>query len=225
MQAALFQIPYRSHLRRLGMALACLLSANSAMAFEQLSDAQKLIYDTAHLANTTAGQQVSYRYDALDDASDAVQDEATLSIDKVQEESRRDVQLNFLSDERHMALPPFSGYRGNPVIIVMLEHIAQGLATDTGGGTLYFRNRIRDALADASLSIQNGTAVYHDQTVDTRSLSFSPFVDDTYLDDTSLYRNTEFSIRFSDQVPAGVLDIHVLAKSDDQQFDRSLSLE
>ncbi|MGQ7847706.1 hypothetical protein ACUNV4_24650 [Granulosicoccus sp. 3-233] len=206
--------------------LSVLLCLGPANAFDQLSQAQSLIYDTSHLANTHEGQQIDYRYESIDTGDARLQDKTTLTVSKTLPEDRRDVEVNFLSAERHMALPPFQGYRGNPVIIAMLEHIAQSMGSDTGGGALYFRNRIRDALADAELTVEESEASYAGSQLNTRKLTFRPFMNDTFLGgDSSFYRNTEFSIRFSDQVPAGVLAITVHAESDEALFHRQLSLE
>lgn len=215
----------RMRLYKSTMLLLGLLCLNSASAFDQLSPAQSLIYDTSHLANTREGQQIDYLYESIGTGDATLEDHATLTVSQTRDEDRRDVELNFLNAERHLALPPFTGYRGNPIIIAMLEHIAQSMGADTGGGALYFRNRIRDALADEKLIIEEGEAEYAGDSIATRSLTFSPFTNDTYLDSSSLYRSTEFSIQFSDQVPAGILNITVHAESDNEQFHRRLRLE
>lgn len=217
--------PFHMHLYRPIILVLGLLCLTTASAFDQLSEAQSLIYDTGHLANTREGQQIVYDYESYGTDDARLEDHATLTVSKALDEGRRDVELSFLSEERHLALPPFPGYRGNPIIIAMLEHIAQSMGADTGGGALYFRNRIRDALADEKLTVEDGEASYAGNSIATRSLAFRPFVDDAYLGSSSLYRNTEFSIQFSDQVPAGVLKITVHAESDGEQFHRLLSLK
>ena len=194
-------------------------------AFEQLTAAQALIYETGHLANTLEGDVIEYHYEAADTDVEDTTDVAFLTITKSFPDGRRDVELNFLTDSRHLPLPAFPGYRGNPVIIAMFEHAAQTMSAATGGGTLYFRNRIRDALADQSVTVEAGKAQYADQEIETSSISFSPFTNDSYLEPSSVFRNSLFTVQFSDKVPAGVVDITVTAHSGEQQFSRVLSLE
>lgn len=217
------------HHRKLlsSFAASCLLVLCSmpTFAFDQLSAAQALIYETGHLGNTLEGDVIKYRYEAMETSGDDVTDIATLTIDKSLAEGRRDVVLDFLTDSRHLTLPVFSGYRGNPVIIAMFEHIAQTMGAETGGGALYFRNRIRDALADTSLTVETGTTQYAEHKVATSSVSFSPFTNDTYLDKSSVLRDILFTVRFSDTVPAGVVEIAVTAHTSEQQFSHVLSLE
>lgn len=219
---------FAQHRKRLShFATGCLLvlCAMPVSAFEQLTAAQALIYDTGHLGNTHEGEIIKYHFTATDSAGDNITDVATLTIAKALPEGRRDVELNFLTDNRHLPLPAFPAYRGNPIIIAMFEHVAQTMGSATGGGTLYFRNRIRNALADKNIIVASGTAQYAEQAVETSNISFSPFTNDTNLDKTSVLRDSVFTVRFSDSVPAGVVAIEVKAHSGEQQFSRILSLE
>ena len=205
--------------------LLFLLTALPAQGFDKLSEAQSWVYDTGHLANTSEGQSVRYVYTSSDTASNDTNDAATLKIVKSGDEGRRDVELEFLTAERHLPLPEFTGYRGNPVIIAMLEHVAQSIGAETGGGVLYFRNRIRDALASNDVVIETGAARYADQEISTTTLTFSPFANDTYLENESVFREAQFNIQFSEQVPAGLVQIAILANTDDQTFNRILAIE
>ncbi len=215
----------RNLLSRCATCCLLVLCAMPVSAFEQLTAAQALIYDTGHLGNTLEGDVIKYHYAAIDTAGDEITDVATLTIAKALPEGRRDVELDFLTDSRHLSLPAFPGYRGNPVIIAMFEHVAQTMGAATGGGTLYFRNRIRDALADKRIIVESDTAQYAEQEIETSKVSFSPFSNDTNIDKSSVLRNSVFTVQFSDTVPAGVVTIAVTARAGEQQYSRVLSLE
>jgi hypothetical protein len=210
---------------RIIAAWLCLAVALPALGFEKLTDAQTWIYDKGHLANTVDGQTVTYHYESADTQSSVVEDSATLTIVKSQDEEHRDVELDFLSDTRHLPLPAFNGYRGNPIIIAMLEHIAQNMGNETGGGALYFRNRIRDALAAEDVNIESGLSQYDTHTIRTTVVSFLPFSEDTYLDKDSVFRDARFALEFSDEVPGGLVKIGVVAKSSDRLFRRELVIQ
>ncbi|ASJ70218.1 hypothetical protein [Granulosicoccus antarcticus] len=225
MQLSMALKPHRKLFSRITAGCLLIMCALPSHAFEELTDVQTLIYDTGHLSNTIEGDVIKYHYKAINPGEDNIVDTASLNIIKALPEGRRDVELNFLTDSRNLPLPPFSGYRGNPVVIAMLEHVAQSMATATGGGTLYFRNRIRDALANKELAVESGKDQYDQKEIVTSNVSFSPFIDDTYLEASSIFRHALFSFKFSDSAPAGVLRISVTAQADDQQFNRILSLE
>jgi len=186
-----------------------------AQAFENLTAAQNLVYDTAHLSNTVAGQKIIYRYRSQIATGDIVEDRVLLSIKKAHEDDKRDVALDFLSAERRMAFPDFTGFRGNPVIIAMLEHIAQSFGRETGGGVLYFRNRIRDAMAKENTQIEKITAKYNDREIDATRMFFSPFAGDPYLAERPEYTGAIFSITISDKVPGGVIGVAVKSSQND----------
>ncbi len=189
------------------LALLLLSSSPAILAFDKLTPAQQLIYERPHLANTAAGDQIQYRYESAAPGKAPVIDEVTVSITGAEKEDRRDVSIDFLSDERHLNLPDFPGNRGNPVIIAMFEHVARSLGEQTGGGTLYFRNRIRDSLAQPQIGIEQADVEFGRQTVATRQFEIKPFEGDSYLKGFPAIAASTFRLTFSDQVPGGLVGI------------------
>lgn len=207
-------LPVRKFFSRLPSTICCIqntlltvfllsvgfLTTNKALAFEELNEPQKLIYDTSHLEKTSAGNTIAYDYSYLNTVNDEkIDDQVVLLIKQEREDVYRDVSIEFLSDERKLHLPDFNRQRGNPVIIGMLEHLAQTMGQQTGGGALYFRNRIKDKLADDSLKIVKN---------DNKSeFSFSPFKNDPYVADRIDITESVITIAFSSDVPGQLLSI------------------
>jgi hypothetical protein len=207
------------------MAVAGFCIPLAATAFDGLTPAQAWIYDRSHLANTEKGQSLAYAYSGTDDDNNTITDAAQLSIVASSDADRRDVEVEFLSGERHLPLPVFKGYRGNPMIIAMLEHVAQSLSTQTGGGALYFRNRIRDALASEDVELVEQVATYNDQEIDSVVMTFYPFTNDQYLGDNTLLKQARFTIRLSNEIPGGLVSVDVSAQEGDKAFKRNLSIQ
>lgn len=207
--------------------LAGLSGASHARAFD-LTPAQTLVYDSAHLTNTHAGDTVAYRYRSESLSTDPFEGDVTLEIRGEEEGDRRHVSIDFLSGERHMNLPDFDGYRGNPVIIATLEQFAQTFSAETGGGTLYFRNRLRNALAAKDVELINARADYAGESVQTTEVTLRPFVGDAHVGANPRYRDTTVAIVISDSVPAGVLRIEASSVSADDgtpYFTHTLTVE
>ncbi|MEE9333983.1 MAG: hypothetical protein V3U65_07810 [Granulosicoccaceae bacterium] len=198
------------------VAIAAPYVASTATAFEDLNEPQTLIYDTSHLVQTNAGTTIAYDYAYIDNTTDIkIEDQVFLSIKKEHENAHRDVSLSFLTAERKLHLPDFNKRRGNPVIIGMLEHLAQAMGTETGGGALYFRNRIKDKLADENLEVI--------QTGDKSEFSFSPFVNDPYVADRVALTESVITIAFSNEVPGQLLSIeYVSGPSNNPEATRKL---
>lgn len=196
-----------------------------ANAFDELNEAQSWIYDHNHLGNTSEGQTLSYSYIGDDGgAEQQIADKASVMVVVAHEDGRRDVEVDFLTDDRRLELPPFQGFRGNPVIIAMLEHIAQSMSTHSGGGALYFRNRIRDALASKDVVLKQSAVSVAGKEYDATSLTFYPFIGDEHLADNELMKATMFNIELSDDVPGGVISVQVSSRTEDEVFERKLLL-
>jgi len=205
--------------------LLSLSYSSLSFAFDKLTDAQALVYDTAHLSNTNSGQTITYQYKGESDESDPVADKVILSITEAHENDKRDVQVTFLSEDRNLPLPDFEGYRGNPVIIAMLEYVSRAMGSETGGGALYFRNRIRDALADKALKIHDKKVKVSGTDMSVLELQFSPFKDDAYLGSQPRYADSVFTIALSDEVPGGVVSINVESSFQDElQFFHGIEI-
>lgn len=211
----------RSKLALLGVMV---LLGSSTLAFDELNEAQSLIYDNSHLSNTTEGQELKYAYTAVNSEQGDIVDSASVSIVAAGSDDKRDISIDFLSGERHLPLPDFSGYRGNPVIIAMLEHIAQSMSAETGGGALYFRNRIRDALAGEDVSLIEQSFSYSGDVYESVTLTFYPFVNDPYLAENTLLKQARFSIQLSETIPGGVVGVEASSRTDEGIFERRLSL-
>jgi len=221
-------VKYRYSKLITGCSLLLLLPI-AAVAFENLTPLQNLVYDTAHLENTNAEQVVAYDYVYTDnEATETVQDKVLLRILSEREEGRRDVSIDFLSEERRIHLPNFDNYRGNPVIIAMLEHLAQSMGRDTGGGALYFRNRIRDSLASKDIDIVEAVEDKGDTPYDYsdyRQFVLEPFVGDQYLADRPEYTQAHITFRFSDSVPGQLVSIKLVSgPADEPKLTRELML-
>lgn len=202
------------------------LCSSSALAFSQLTPAQALIYENPHLANTRDGERIRYTYRSENAGGKPVEDTVLETITaSSDDDERRDVSIDFLSGSRQLNLPEFPGYRGNPVIIAMLEHVARTLGAETGGGTLYFRNRIRDALAHHQITVDDTRIDYDGRKVDARRVEFKPFAGDSYLAGFPAIASSTFRLVFSDQVPGGVVSIAARSEQDgDHAFSSTLMI-
>ncbi len=212
-------------LTRCAAAIGLMLVCTTVVAFDELNEAQTLLFNSPHLMNTQDGQSISYRYRSEIEEEEPIEDVVTLSVTAQVDDERRDVKIDFLTDEKRMILPPFPGYRGNPVLMAMLEHVVRGIGEDTGGGTLYFRNRIRDALASDKVSVEKKKMSVNDNEVDTTVVQFQPFENDQNIASDSIYGDAVFTITLSDTVPGGIVGVGVNASHDGQPaFSQQLTI-
>ena len=196
--------------RSLLCSIFCLLVPISAAAFDELNEPQTLIYDTDHLTKTVEGSAIKYNYKLQREGEESLTDEVTLVIAKERDENRRDVSVNFLSGDHKLHLPDFDNYRGNPVIIGMLEHLAQSMGFDSGGGALYFRNRIRDQLASKEVVVsqrESDNVAGSGEKIRLTEFSFAPLHNDPYVRDKPELTESKITLTFSEDVPGHLVSI------------------
>lgn len=115
----------------------------------ELSGAQRLLFETPHLAALDPPLRLDYAFLRNAAGEAPVHDAIRLEIRAGQEAGRRDVLPEFLTGPRAIHYPLAPGFRGNPLLLFALDRAARELSAATGGATGWFRNRIRHALASA----------------------------------------------------------------------------
>ena len=91
----------------------------------------------------------------------------------------------------------------------MLEHLAQSMGHESGGGALYFRNRIRDRLAaeDLKVSTHEDNTSLGDQKIPVSKFSISPLQNDPYVADKIELTESTITLTFSADVPGYLVSI------------------
>jgi hypothetical protein len=115
-----------------------------------LSDAQLLLFETPHLAALHPPLRLDYGFLREEERREPVRDTIRLEVRASAEEGRLDVFPEFLTGPRAIRYPAAHGFRGNPLLLFALDRDSRELSAATGGSTVWFRNRIRQALAKAA---------------------------------------------------------------------------
>lgn len=117
-------------------------------------DAATLLFEDPQLANTKAGQTLTYKYarKVADPELGATFDDRVILIIEASASGgdARDVKVDFFSPERHHAAGPFEGVTTNPMLLLFLENHLGDLSGRLKGNPRYFKNAIRTALRDAA---------------------------------------------------------------------------
>lgn len=190
--------------RRVGLSFAVLATLSIGAAGAQpVSPAEALLFETAHLAPTTASATLVYQFHKHSNVEAAFLD--SVELDVVRNKGKLHAALRFLSGERRRALPEVDDAQGNPVLLGFLEHDIAEMKRLTGGSVTYFRKRIRMALASAQLTPQRIT--YGGKTVDGQSVRIQPYLDDPLRARFEHYVGKTYTFVLSDGVPGGVYQV------------------
>ena len=208
---------------RLIVLLMTLFSSSLLFSDEQnweLNEAQKLIYTTPHFLSVSAGSIISYQFESNVESVKSP-DSVEVRILKSYDQNKCDVQIRFLSGSNQIKFPDFIGYRGNPVIIGFLERDVRQMKKSTGGSDLYFRNRIRHALADDPLVEM--ISIEHDGSRhDAYQITFLPYLNVPLSERLSQYMKKVYRITLSETVPGYVVALSTEVDNDSYSAKETL---
>lgn len=130
---------------------------------DQLSEAQKIIFDTPQLAGITSPTTLKYRFERKGQLKDDFSDEVKLKVSNINADGTRDVAFDFFTGNRRRAYPAIEHFHGNPLSMIYLQRDATELAKFTGGNMNFFRVSILYGfhdlaqVSDAEINGPNGT--------------------------------------------------------------------
>ncbi|WP_299919250.1 hypothetical protein [uncultured Roseobacter sp.] len=114
--------------------------------------------------------------------------------------------LEFRQDGKHRALGSFPASVGNPMIMYFYETVVRDMAESAGGSPFYIRNRVKDALVQASDIVQ-GEAVVEGKTVTTQTIRMYPFAGDPNHDKMQGFGDLELRVTMSEEVPGWYMSL------------------
>jgi hypothetical protein len=185
---------------RLGAAFLVLLPAGSAWA-EPVSPAEVLLFETDHLARMTAPATLVYEFRKLSNVEPAFTDSVQLDVSRSKGQFR--AVLHFLSGERKRDLPMVDDVHGNPVLLGFLERDIAEMKRLTGGSAMYFRKRIRMALANGA-QVTPQRITYQGKAIQGQAVRIQPYVDDPLHARFENYVRKTYTFVISDAIPGGV---------------------
>lgn len=144
-------------------------------------DAATLLFEDPQLANTKAGQTLTYKYSRKvsdPELGASFEDRVVLMIEaSANGGDARDVKVDFFTPERHHAAGPFEGVTTNPMLLLFLENHLGDLSGRLKGNPRYFKTAIRTALRDAATVTATDLTVGA-QTVKGWRVTVTPFKGD-----------------------------------------------
>lgn len=153
--------------------MAARRAAAEGEATVALSPAQVALFETPHLADLHAPVRLDYRFRREEAGKPVVEDSIRLLVRDSSEPGRRDVSVEFLTGPRAIEYPPARGFRGNPLLLFVLDRETRELSAATGGSTLWFRNRIRHAYEAAEPRAE--VAALDGRNVPATAIEITPF--------------------------------------------------
>jgi hypothetical protein len=188
----------------LGLVLLAALPVGSAVAQQEVSPAEVLLFETDHLAQMKGPATLVYEFRKLSNVEPAFTD--SVQLDVARKAGQVHAALRFLTGARRHALPETDDAHGNPVLLGFLEHDISEMKRLTGGSVTYFRKRIRMALAN-SAQVTPQRITYQGKTVEGQAVRIQPYLDDPLHARFEHYVRKTYTFLLSDGIPGGIYQV------------------
>jgi hypothetical protein len=204
--------------RAASAALLCAAMLGGVLHAQEISPAEKLLFQTDHLHNVAGAKALRYGYVHTEGAGPGFDDQVRVEVGGKGSDGSAAVSTHFLTGERQVTLPPISNAQGNPALLGFLERDINEMKRLTGGSTSYFRKRIRLALAEAA-KVDTVSVPYGGRQVEARQIAIQPYLNDPMQEKMQKYVAKRYVFILSDQIPGSVYQVRSTVPAD-QQGDR-----
>ncbi len=202
----------------LGTIVACAgpASADDAAPEDQrpLSPAQVALFETPHLQNV--GQVETLDYKIVRDGPGGFTDKVALHVRGLHADGTKDLSFDFLTGERRVAYPELDNFRGNPLLMLVLERDVLEMKATLGVSATYFRNEIRQSFVDRA-TIVDSEFTLDGKAIPVKLLSVHPFANDSRLEHLPTVQSKAYLFVLSDKVPGTIAEIRIEMPGNDEQ--------
>ncbi len=184
----------------------------------ELSSANRLLFTDSNLASITSPAKLIYNFSQKGELKDFV-DTVELNINRIYENGRRDISFRYLKGRNKVRFPPQLGVRSNPLFMLFFERDAREMQNLTGGNALFFRNRIRHALA--AEEAEPVKFKYQGRQVEGMRIKIRPFVDSDLTKRFPKYEEKTYELLLSKEVPGAIYQLRAFVP---QKGDKKVNL-
>jgi hypothetical protein len=171
-----------------------------------LSPAQIALFESPHLRNIAKPVVLEYAFHHHGGLAGDFDDTVSADIRTIHQDGKKDVWIDFLTGEHHLAFPPALGFSGNPLLMFFLEHDVVALHEATGGAVQYFRTRMRQAFVDRA-EMRPVDITLDGQKQTGTEIVLAPFHNDANLARIPALAERTYRFILSDAVPGGLYQI------------------
>ena len=183
-----------------------------AMAEEDYTSAQIALFDTPHLENIAKPTALTYDFRHIATEGQAFEDRVKMTVTEVRADGRKNLTFQYLSGSRQRPFSAIEGFRGNPLIMLFLQHDVDEMKQATGGPSGYFRNRIRNAFRDRA-EVDELTVEHAGGSFPAKRITIRPFAADPNLDRFPGFANKWYEFILAPEIPGGLYRIRSVVPS------------
>jgi hypothetical protein len=193
--------------------LAAVGAAGAALA-QGYSEAQRALFATPHLQNIAEPTALRYDFQQSGSQDDAFEDRVEVIVKEVLPNGKKNLEFQFLTGERERRFGPIAGFSGNPLIMLSLQWDVEQMQEATGGGSNYFRARIRAAFRNGAEVDQVPVTAGGGSWTATRVV-IRPFLNDPMFQRFPDLAGKTYEFLLVPELPGGVYRIRAVVPAPD----------
>lgn len=171
-----------------------------------LSPAQQALFETPHLSNVVRPETLTYTYSRI--GPGAFSDTIAVRVTDINADGTKDVTFDYLTGPRHVVFPAIDNFRGNPLLMLVLDQDVTMMKTALGMSEAYFRNRIRQSFLDAA-TVTDTTIAFDGAAVPARTIVVTPFAHEQRLERIPSLQAKTYAFTLAESVPGMIASIKI----------------
>ena len=183
----------------------------------EMSSANVELFVQPHLESINEPSRLFYKFEKKSTREDSFIGNVVLNIVKIDDENRKYITFRYLKGRNKVRFPPQVGAKGNPIFMLFFERDARDMKRLTGGNALFFRSRIRHAIA--ATEIKDIEIDFNGKSQPAIEIYFKPFLNTKLKNRISRYKSKEFKVILSKEIPGSIFRIEAFSKDSENPED------
>ena len=176
----------------------------------EMSSANVSLFVDEHLVGIDEPSRIFYKFEKSSTLEDSFIGNVVLNIVKIDESKNKYITFRYLKGRNKVRFPPQIGAKGNPVFMLFFERDSRDMQRLTGGNALFFRSRIRHAIA--ATEVKDVKINFKNETFSGKEINFTPFEKTKLKNRVTRYKNKKFKVIMSENIPGHIFKIESYTK-------------
>jgi hypothetical protein len=177
-----------------------------------ISEAETILWFGDQLKGIAEPSTLKYEFRKAGSLEEGFTDRVHLHITELLPEGMKKATVDFFSGQRHLSIPPYEAINGNVLLAIFLQGDILEMKRLTEGGTRYFQQRIKYALA-TNAQIADTEIEFDGRKLPAKRVTITPYVDDPKAELNERFRKLKdkaYTFTVSEQLPGYFYEIHTL---------------
>tara|TARA_B100000989_G_scaffold174978_1_gene131199 strand:+ start:1651 stop:2463 length:813 start_codon:yes stop_codon:yes gene_type:complete len=184
---------------------------------KEMSSANVELFIKPHLETIDEPSRIFYKFTKESTREDNFIGNVVINIVKIDEERKKYITFRYLKGRNKVRFPPQIGAKGNPIFMLFFERDARDMQRLTGGNALFYRSRIRHAIA--ATQVKDIEIELGNRTISAKEIYFKPFQTTKLKNRVSRYKDKEFRVILAEDIPGYIYKIESFSQDKENNND------